>query len=89
MTVMFLIVDEVTILEPNDNEILSQIMPSDNVYRKLTLLMKLDIQTFCKIQIYLKCLTFYQIVFLVENDLLLTVRVLRQELLIPLRPYHK
>jgi hypothetical protein len=43
-------VDEVTILEPCDNEILSQIMQSDNIYHRLILLMKLDTQTYYNIR---------------------------------------
>jgi len=50
-------VDKVTILEPfehpDDNEILSQIMCSDNVYHRLILLMKFDTQTYYDIRIVL------------------------------------
>ena len=50
-------VDERTILEPKheptDNEILSQIMQSDNIYHKLILLMKLDTQTYYNIRMIL------------------------------------
>ena len=48
-------VDEVTNMEPCDNEILSQIMQSDNIYHRLILLMKLDTQAYYNMRMVLGC----------------------------------
>ena len=50
---LFYGVDEVTILEPFDNEILSQIIRLDNIYHKLILFMQLDTQTYYNIRMVL------------------------------------
>ena len=47
-------VEKVSTLEPYDNEILSQIMQSDNIYHRLILLMKLDTQTYYNIRMILR-----------------------------------
>lgn len=46
-------VEKVTNVEPNDKEILSQIMRSDNIYRKLVLHLKFDTQAYYNIRIIL------------------------------------
>jgi len=51
--ILILNVDEVTILEPYDKEILSQIMHSDNVYHRLILLMKQATQEYYNMRIIL------------------------------------
>ena len=50
---LFLIVDGVTILEPNDNEILSQIMQSDNIYHRIVCVMKQSTQEYYNMRIIL------------------------------------
>ena len=46
-------VDGVTILEPNDNEILSQIMQSDNIYHRIVCVMKQSTQEYYNMRIIL------------------------------------
>ena len=42
-----------TILEPNDNEILSQIMQSDNIYHRIVCVMKQSTQEYYNMRIIL------------------------------------
>ena len=53
MTVLFLIVDVVTILEPYDKKILAKLDGNCNIYRKLVLLTKLDTPTYYNMRIIL------------------------------------
>ena len=53
MTVLFLIVDVVTILEPYDKKILAKLDGNCNIYRKLILHMKLDTQAYYNLRIIL------------------------------------
>ena len=50
-------VNEVTILEPNDKEILSQIMRSDNIYHRIVSVMKQSTQEYYNMSMVLglKC----------------------------------
>ena len=48
-----LIVDEVTILEPNDKKILAKLSENCNLYCKLVLLLKLDTQAYYNMRIIL------------------------------------
>jgi hypothetical protein len=47
-------VDEVTILEPCDNEILSQMMQSDNIYQQIVRIMKQSTQEYYNMRMVLK-----------------------------------
>ena len=53
MTVLFLIVDEVTILEPNDKKIITNLGNKYNIFYRLIILMKLDAQTYYNIRMML------------------------------------
>ena len=53
MSLLFLFVDEVTILEPNDKKILTKLNDNYNIYKKLVLLIKLDTQMYYNIRVIL------------------------------------
>ena len=53
MTVLFLIVDEVTILEPVDSAIVSQKMLPDNIYQRIVYIMKQSTQEYYNIRMVL------------------------------------
>ena len=53
MTVLFLIVDEVTILEPNDKEIVSHDIDSDNIYQRIVSVMKQSTQEYYNMRMIL------------------------------------
>ena len=53
MTVLFLIVEKVTILKPYDKNILAKLEGNCNIYRKLVLLIKLDTQMYYNMRVIL------------------------------------
>ena len=53
MTVLFLIVDEVTILEPVDSAIVSQKMLPDNIYQRIVYIMKQSTQEYYNMRMVL------------------------------------
>ena len=53
MTVLFLIVDEFTILEPNDSEIVSQKMLPNNIYQRIVYIIKQSTQEYYNMRMVL------------------------------------
>ena len=47
-------VDKVTILEPNDKKIITNLSNKYNIYHRLILIMKLDTQTYYNMRIVLR-----------------------------------
>ena len=53
MTVLFLTVEKVTILQPNDKEIVSHDVDSDNIYQRIVAVMKQSTQEYYNMRIVL------------------------------------